>query len=148
MFDGECRLLDKYLQTSPRSDKVWAAAMAAKGSEANVELQMAVLRTRIAAAIKQKEVWEAREASGEGGRIYVLLMAGKGKSDNYAGERSKYGALNCSGSGAMMQVLHLAARAAPGLGAGATGGGGFRVFLDANQRVALCALSRVASNQL
>ena len=133
-----CRPLHEFLQTNPSSDAVWKAVNAedlgSTGKQRRLGLQLAVLKTRVEAALKQA-------SAQEDGRVYLLVMAGKGRDANFAGDCSKYGAINARGDNGLMQVLHMAACAA-GLSADATGGDGVRIFVDGSDDVALCGPPR------
>ena len=133
-----CRPLHEFLQTNPSSDAVWGAVNAeGLGStvkQPRLDLQLAVLKTRVEAALKQ-------ETAQQDGRVYLLVMAGKGRDINFAGNRSKYGAINSCGNNGLIQVLHMAACAA-GLSADETGGHGVRIFVDGSDDVALCGSPR------
>ena len=135
-----CRRLHDFLQGKPESKAVWEAVNARSVRSTNtqrpLDLQLAVLRTRVEALLEQVE-----ESERQDGRVYLLVMAGKGRDVNFAGDRSKYGEINSRGANGLMQVLHLAACAA-GLPADATGGHGVRIFVDGSDDVALCGPPR------
>ena len=135
-----CRPLHDFLQGKPTSKAVWDAVNArdvgSTSTQRPLELQLAVLRTRVETLLKQVEASERQD-----GRVYLLVMAGKGRDVNFAGNRSKYGAIDSRGGNGLMQVLHMAACAA-GLSADETGGHGVRIFVDGSEDVALCGPPR------
>ena len=135
-----CRPLHDFLQGKPTSKAVWEAVNARSVRSTNtqrpLDLQLAVLRTRVEALLEQVE-----ESERQDGRVYLLVLAGKGQDANFAGNRSKYGAIDSRGGNGLMQVLHMAACAA-GLSADETGGHGVRIFVDGSEDVALCGPPR------